>query len=200
MKAQKILITIIIFFAITLIGAGAFYTLYEPPAKEYKENRTYKTVTTQPENTIADSALTKEDFGKTAKDIGFETVDCQKTFCIATHDTYDEKDYKDSITVEQDPEGNKMFIIELYFHKNDYNRENIHKHLNNIVPNFAGTKVTEEQLKELEDIYKQGKREQASKTYPVGLYTMELLIKKVPDTDFYKVRFRFVSTSLYNIK
>ena len=79
----------------------------------------------------------------------------------------------------------------------ELNVVNIHTQLNNIVPNYAGTKVTEEQLKELQEIYEKSKIEQASKTYPVGLYTMELLLKK-HDEEFYQVRFRYVSTSLYN--
>ena len=49
----------------------------------------------------------------------------------------------------------------------------------------------------LQEIYEKGKIEQASKTYAVGPYTMELLLKK-HDEDFYQVRFRYVSTSLYN--
>ena len=199
MKIQKILITIIIVIATLLIGVGIFYSLpKEEPEKVYKENRNYKVVNQQPQNTIADPQLTKEDFGKTANDIGFEDVVCHKTLCIAKHDTYKEENYKDIVQVEQDPEGNKMYIITLYFHKNDYTLENIHTQLNNIVPNFAGTKVTEEQLKELQEIYKEGKIDQAAKLYPVGPYTMELIIKKERETDFYQVRFRYVSTSLYN--
>ena len=199
MKLQKILITIIIFIATILIGVGIFYSLpKEEPVKVYKENRNYKLVITQPTNTIADPQLTKEDFGKTAKDIGFENVVCHEKMCIAKHDTYKEKSYMDQIQVEQDPEGNKMYTITLYFHKNDYTLENVHTQLNNIVPNFAGTKVTEEQIKELQEIYKTGKIEQAAKVYAVGPYTMELIIKKEQETDFYQVRFKYVSTSLYN--
>ena len=198
MKIQKILITIIIFIATVLIGVGIFYSLpKEEPVKVYKENRNYKLVITQPANTIADPQLTKEDFGKTTQSIGFEEIICHKTLCIAKHDTYKEKDYKDIIQVEQDPEGNKMFTISLYFHNNDYNQANISKQLNILVPNFAGTKITEEQLKELEDIYVKGKIEEASKTYIVGPYTMELLIKKINEK-FHLVRFKYVSTSLYN--
>lgn len=199
MKIQKILITIIIFIATILISVGIFYSLpKEEPVKVYKENRNYKLVITQPTNTIADPQLTKEDFGKTAKDIGFENVVCHEKMCIAKHDTYKEKSYMDQIQVEQDPEGNKMYTITLYFHKNDYTLENVHTQLNNIVPNFAGTKVTEEQIKELQEIYKTGKIEQAAKVYAVGPYTMELIIKKEQETDFYQVRFKYVSTSLYN--
>ncbi len=199
MKIQKILITIIIFIATVLIGVGIFYSLpKEEPVKVYKENRNYKLVITQPTNTIADPKLTKEDFGKTAKDIGFENVVCHEKICIAKHDTYKEESYMDQIQVEQDPEGNKMYTITLYFHKNDYTLENVHTQLNNIVPNFAGTKVTEEQIKELQEIYKKGKIDQAAKIYPVGPYTMELIIKKEQETDFYQVRFKYVSTSLYN--
>ena len=58
-------------------------------------------------------------------------------------------------------------------------------------------KVRIDKLKELQEIYEKGKIEQASKTYAVGPYTMELLLKK-HNEDFYQVRFRYVSTSLYN--
>ena len=96
MKIQKILITIIIVIATLLIGVGIFYSLpKEEPEKVYKENRSYKVVNQQQQNTIADPQLTKEDFGKTAKDIGFEDVVCHKTLCIAKHDTYKEENYKD---------------------------------------------------------------------------------------------------------
>lgn len=199
MKLQKILITIILLIAVLLIGIGIIFSLpKQEQEKVYKENREYKVVMNQPENTMAQPNMTKEDFGKTANEIGFEEVVCHKTLCIATHDTYKEKDYRDKIQIEEDPEGNKQFIITLYFHKKNYSLENIHTQLNNVVPNFAGTKITEEQIKELQDIYEKGKINQASKNYTVGLYTMELLIKKVEDTDFYEVRFKFVSTSLYN--
>ena len=113
------------------------------------------------------------------------------------HKSYKDNNYRDRVQLEQDPEGNNLFTITLYFYKKDYTLENIHTHLNNIVPNYAGTKVTEEQLKELQEIYEKGKIEQASKTYAVGPYTMELLLKK-HNEDFYQVRFRYVSTSLYN--
>lgn len=199
MKIQKLLITIIMIMALLLIGVGIAFSLpKQEKEKVYKENREYKLIITQPEKTLADHELTKEDFGKIANDIGFEDVVCHQTLCVATHDTYKEKDYKDKIQLEQDPEGNKMYIITLYFHKNDYSLENMHNQLNNIVPNFAGVKITEEQLNELQEIYKQGKINQASKTYQIGPYTMELLIKKVEDKDFYEVRFKFVSTSLFN--
>ena len=79
---------------IGVIGVGIFYSLpKEEPVKVYKENRNYKLVITQPANTIADPQLTKEDFGKTAKDIGFEEVTCHEKICIAKHDTYKEKTY-----------------------------------------------------------------------------------------------------------
>ena len=79
--------------------------------------------------------------------------------------TNKEESKMDQIQVEQDPEGNKMYTITLYFHKNDYTLENVHTQLNNIVPNFAGTKVTEEQIKELQEIYKKGKIESVKKLY-----------------------------------
>lgn len=198
MKLQRILISIIIIIATLLIGAGVLYSLpKEEPKKVYKEDRNYKTVVIQPEQTIANPQLTKKDFGKTANEIGFEKVECHQTLCVATHDTYKDNNYRDRVQLEQDPEGNNLFTITLYFYKKDYTLENIHTHLNNIVPNYAGTKVTEEQLKELQEIYEKGKIEQASKTYAVGPYTMELLLKK-HNEDFYQVRFRYVSTSLYN--
>ena len=72
MKLQRILISIIIIIATLLIGAGVLYSLpQEEPKKVYKEDRNYKTVLIQPEQTIANPQLTKKDFGKTANEIGF---------------------------------------------------------------------------------------------------------------------------------
>ena len=206
MKNKKIIIIIIIALAIILVGVGLVFLLPnsngKEKTKEVKEIRDYQTVEEHAptgENTFTTTEPTKEDFGKDSKEVGFDKVECNETGCIATNDGYSNFEHKDSMDYGKDEKGDKTFNTSLYFHKNDFTVDNIHKQLNAVIRNYFSEEITKEQIKEVKQGLESSSDDYYQKTYISGQYTIELNMQNVVGTDFKLVKYQILNTELYNL-
>ena len=202
MKNKKLILIIVIAIALLLIIGGiVFFIPKENKPKEIKENRDYKTVVENAPTTEGEMSSVEEvqeSFEEDAKDIGFEKAECKDGNCLATNKGYTNTDEEDAINVAKDQYGDPTMVVVLNFHKNDCTAKNVYTKLNAVSNNYFGTKVTENDVQSILDEMESASDKFGQTIFTSGEYTMDLSIQYVEGTDFRVVKYRVLTTKLYN--
>lgn len=202
MKNKKILIIIIIVIALLLIIEGIIFFIPKgSKPKEIKEDREYKTVVENAPTTEGEMSSVEqvqESFEEDAKDIGFEKAECKDGNCLATNKGYTNAEQEDVINVAKDENGDPTMVVVMHFHKNDCNADNIYTKLNAASNNYFGTKVSKDDIQKMINNMESDSDHYGSIILTSGEYTLDLSIQYVDGTDFRIVKYRVLTTKLYN--
>lgn len=202
MKKKNIIIIVVIAVALLLIIGGIiFVSSGEKEPKEIKENRDYKTVVENAPTTEGEMSSVEqvqESFEEDAKDIGFEKAECKDGNCLATNKGYTNADQEDVINVAKDEYGDPTMVVVMHFHKNDCTADNVYTKLNAASNNYFGTKVSKEDIQKMINDMESASDKYGSILLTSGEYTLDLSIQYVDGTDFRIVKYRVLTTKLYN--
>ena len=202
MKNKKLILIIVIAIALLLIIGGIiFFIPKEKTPKPVKENRDYKTVVENAPTTEGEMSSVEdvqETFEEDAKDIGFEKAECKDGNCLATNKGYTNAEQEDVMNVSKDQYGDPTMVVVMHFHKNDCTAYNIYTKLNAASNNYFGSKVTEGQVQSILDEMESSSDKFGQSIFTSGEYTMDLSIQYVDGTDFRIVKYRVLTTKLYN--
>ena len=89
-------------------------------------------------------------------------------------------------------------VVILHFHKNDCKANNVYSKLNSVTNNYFGSKIQKEQIENIITEMEQSEEHYGSLVYTSGEYTIDVSIQYVVDTDFRILKYRVITTKLYN--
>ena len=202
---KKIIFIIIIAIAIILIGIGLYFLISNESKnstqKQIKDIREYQTVvknspTTEGQITSIDNV--KDNFEQDAKKIGFEKTECKDSNCTASKKGYTNAEQEDMLNLSKDEYGDTTMVVILHFHKNDCKANNVYSKLNSVTNNYFGSKIQKEQIENIITEMEQSEEHYGSIVYTSGEYTIDVSIQHVVDTDFRILKYRVITTKLYN--
>ena len=202
---KKIIFIIIIAIAIILIGIGLYFLISNESKnstqKQIKDIREYQTVvknspTTEGQITSIDNV--KDNFEQDAKNIGFEKIECKDSNCTASKKGYTNAEQEDMLNLSKDEYGDTTMVVILHFHKNDCIVNNVYSKLNSVTNNYFGSKIQKVQIENIITEMEQSEDHYGSLVYTSGEYTIDLSIQYVVDTDFRILKYRVITTKLYN--
>lgn len=202
---KKIIFIIIIAIAIILIGIGLYFLIpnesKNSTQKQIKDIREYQTVvknspTTEGQITSIDNV--KDNFEQDAKNIGFEKTECKDSNCTASKKGYTNAEQEDMLNLSKDEYGDTTMVVILHFHENDCIVNNVYSKLNSVTNNYFGSKIQKEQIENIITEMEQSEEHYGSLVYTSGEYTIDVSIQYVVDTDFRILKYRVITTKLYN--
>lgn len=202
---KKIIFIIIIAIAIILIGVGLYFLISNESKnstqKQIKDIREYQTVvknspTTEGQITSIDNV--KDNFEQDAKNIGFEKIECKDSNCTASKKGYTNAEQEDMLNLSKDEYGDTTMVVILHFHKNDCIVNNVYSKLNSVTNNYFGSKIQKVQIENIITEMEQSEDHYGSLVYTSGEYTIDVSIQYVVDTDFRILKYRVITTKLYN--
>lgn len=202
---KKIIFIIIISIAIILIGIGLYFLIpnesKNSTQKQIKDIREYQTVvknspTTEGQITSIDNV--KDNFEQDAKNIGFEKIECKDSNCTASKKGYTNAEQEDMLNLSKDEYGDTTMVVILHFHKNDCIVNNVYSKLNSVTNNYFGSKIQKVQIEKIITEMEQSEDHYGSLVYTSGEYTIDVSIQYVVDTDFRILKYRVITTKLYN--
>ena len=191
---KKVLIIVGIVLGVVVIGAAVAASVLLQP--KHIENRDYKKVVeVKKEETSDEDAYDLKD---NAEDIGFEKVDCTNTtICVAKHNTYNEEDMDDYVSVMDADEG-QTIAIGLHFRENDFTVDNIHKQVNAVAGNFIGIEIPKFKIEKVKNNLSSSKDNVSIDTIVMGNNTIEINMQKVENSKYYIVKIGVFPTTIYN--